>query len=87
MMMNVDAILDLIQWSEKSGVDTNLLESAKKQLDAIGFNLVGYARLNDRGDVYSYRSIPNPYLDQDTVVNLYVNNQEINQKYSRISNA
>lgn len=85
--MNLDALNQIIAYAESQGLDSELVDLAKNELKSIRFELVGFARLNDRGDLYSYRTIENPYLDNNTVISLYCNLQEFDRKYSGKPNA
>lgn len=51
------------------------------------YQTIGYARVNSRGDLYDPRlcSICNPYLDESTVIPIYSNLKEFQEKYGKLS--
>lgn len=48
----------------------------------IRYEIVAWARINERGDLYDLRTQPNPYVDPKTIVPLYrkVESNDINTK-------
>lgn len=57
-------VLELIEETEK-------LKKLKKQIET--FEVVAYARTNDRGDLYDLRLQNNPFIDQNYIVPLFSN--------------
>ena len=49
------------------------------------YNTVGWARINDRGDLYDPRFCYNPYIDERYLIPLYTNEKEFKQKYGKLS--
>lgn len=49
------------------------------------FDLVGWSRINSRGDIYDMRICYNPHLDNDTVLPIYCNKEEYKAKYGKLS--
>lgn len=47
--------------------------------------LVGWARINNYGDLYDPRFIYNPYINQDTVLPIYASRKEFQKKYDKLS--
>lgn len=46
---------------------------------------VAWVRLNDKGDLYDPRLHFNPYVNEDTVLPLYSNKKEFQEKYGKLS--
>lgn len=66
--------------------------NAKDELKRIrqkinNFVIVGWSRINDRGDLYDPRFCFNPHIDQNTIVPLYFDKESFhkfnNEKYSK----
>ena len=57
------------------------IESLKKQIEELknSFKIAAYARTNERGDLFDLRLQNNPYVDQKTVVPLYVKADWLNK--------
>lgn len=49
------------------------------------FDLIGWSRINNRGDIYDLRVCYNPYLNEDTLLPIYSNRQEFKAKYGKLS--
>jgi hypothetical protein len=49
------------------------IEELRKQLSS--YQEIAYATINDRGDLFDLRFHNNPYIDQKTVVKLYVKHE------------
>lgn len=59
------------------------LKRLKNQKDQ--FDLVGWSRINSRGDLYDPRLVFNPHLDESTILPLYCNKKEFQEKYGKLS--
>ena len=46
---------------------------------------VAWVRLNNKGDLYDPRLHFNPYVNEDTVLPLYSNKKEFQEKYGKLS--
>lgn len=57
-------------------------EEMSRNLD---YEVVGWARINDRGDIYDLRVIHNQYVDQSTVLPIYANKKEYEAKHGNLS--
>lgn len=51
------------------------LKRLKDKVD-IPYDNIAWSRINDRGDLYNPSFIHNPYLNQETVIPLYINKEE-----------
>ena len=86
-----DPIEYLISFAEKYGVDGFIINNARDQLQklqtqsALPYDLVGWARVNDRGDLYDTRFCYNPYLPENLIMPLYANKKEYYDKYGKLS--
>lgn len=49
------------------------------------YKIAFWARINNRGDLYNPSIVFNPYLNQDTVLPVYVNKEEYKAKYGNLS--
>ena len=49
------------------------------------YQIVGYARVNDRGDIYDLRLSHNTYLNESTLIPLYANLKEFQDKNDKLS--
>lgn len=64
----------------------NAKDELKKLRDNVSrFELVGWSRINNRGDVYDMRICHNPYIEEDTVLPIYSNREEYKAKYDKLS--
>lgn len=80
----------LINFAEKYGVDGFIINNARNELEklrcqSLPYDLVGWAKINDRGDLYDPRFCYNPYVSESTVMPLYVNMKEYHEKYGKSS--
>lgn len=81
----------LIGFAEKYGVDGFIINNARDQLQklqqqsALPYDLVGWARVNDRGDLYDPRFCYNPYVPEFMVMPLYANKKEFYERYGKSS--
>jgi hypothetical protein len=53
----------------------------KRQNRNESLKLVAWARTNDRGDLFDLRLQNNPYVDQSTVVPLFIKMETNNERY------
>lgn len=60
----------------------DLTEALDKSND---YNIVGWSRLNNQGDLYDPRFCYNPHINEDSLVSLYVNTKEIREKHDKLS--
>jgi hypothetical protein len=58
------------------------IEESNKNLN---FTNVAWVRINSHGDLYDPRLCLNPYLDENTVLPLYSNRKEFQEKYGKLS--
>lgn len=49
------------------------------------YQIVAWAKINDRGDLYDPRFCYNPHIDESYLIPLYCNEQEFKQKYGKLS--
>ena len=49
------------------------------------FQIVAWARMNNKGDLYDPRFYHNPHVDQTTVLPLYSNKKEFQEQYGKLS--
>lgn len=56
----------------------------EKQKD-LPYQNIGCVRINNHGDFYDPRLCYNPYVDESTVMPIYVNREEFKQKYGKLS--
>lgn len=52
---------------------------------ANNFQIVAWTRINSKGDLYDPRFYHNPHVDQTTVLPLYSNKKEFQEKYGKLS--
>lgn len=52
---------------------------------ANNFQIVAWTRMNSKGDLYDPRFYHNPHVDQTTVLPLYSNKKEFQEKYGKLS--
>lgn len=69
-------------YQELFNCNQDLVEEINKPLD---YNVVGWARLNNRGDLYDLSICYNPYIDEKYLVPLYSNKKEYKEKYGKLS--
>lgn len=50
-----------------------------------GYEKIGWARINDRGDIYDLSSCYNPYIDESTLLPIYSNRLEYQARYGKLS--
>jgi hypothetical protein len=55
-------------YQELFNCNQDLAEEINKVLD---YEIVAWARINDRGDIYDLRMCHNPYVDEKTIIPLY----------------
>lgn len=80
MDKNAQPLDALIEFALASGADTFWVNNAKDELKRLrqnNYKAVGWARINDRGDLYDLRLCYNPYLDPTTIVTLYSNDERL----------
>lgn len=91
MLMNQhsDPIEFLIDFAWANGADRFVVNNAKDELkrlrDTNDFRLACWARINSRGDLYDPRFLYNPHLNESTILPLYANQQEFEEKYGKLS--
>lgn len=66
------------------------IHNAKDELkrlreQANNFQIVAWTRMNSKGDLYDPRFYHNPHVDQTTVLPLYSNKKEFQEKYGKLS--
>lgn len=59
------------------------IKNFTEELD--NYKVAGWIRINDRGDLYNPSIMYNPYLNQDTVLQIYANKEEYESKYGNLS--
>lgn len=79
----------LIDFAWANGADRFVVNNAKDELkrlkNAEQYNLVAWARINSRGDLYDPRFCYNPHIDENTIIPLYCNREEFKEKYGKLS--
>lgn len=101
MKEHSDPIEFLIEFAKNNGADSFVVNNAKDQLNKLkqriadlnqdiinadlDYNTVGWAKINDRGDLYDPRFCYNPYIEESYLIPLYVNEKEYKQKYGKLS--
>lgn len=90
MNKNSDSIEYLINFAEKYGVDGFIINNAKAELDKLKnthklYDIVGWARINDRGDLYDPRFCYNPYVAESVLIPLYANRKEFYERFGKSS--
>lgn len=63
----------------------NAKDELKRLRNNSDFNIVCWARINSRGDLYDPRLVFNPHLDESTILPLYCNKKEFQEKYGKLS--
>lgn len=84
--------LDYLIWCCENNLQPSSFDilNAKDELKRLRsnksqFDLIGWSRINSRGDIYDLRICYNPYLDQDTLLPIYSNREEYKIKYDKLS--
>lgn len=89
MSKHSDPIEFLIDFAWANGADRFVVNNAKDELKKLKennqFQMVCWARINSRGDLYDPRLILNPYIDESTVLPLYASEKEFKEKYGKLS--
>lgn len=89
MNQHSDPIQFLIDFAWAAGADRFVVNNAKDELKRLKqnneFNVVGWARINSRGDLYDPRLVFNPYINESTILPLYSNTKEFCEKYGQLS--
>ncbi len=89
MNPNSDPIDFLIEFAWANGADRFVVNNAKDELkrlrDRPEYNIVAWARINNRGDLYDPRLIYNQFVNEDVLLPLYSNKQEFQEKYGKLS--
>lgn len=80
----------LINFAEKYGVDGFIVNNARDELkklkdQSLSYDLVGWARVNERGDLYDPRFCFNPHVPEYIVMSLYANRKEYHEKCGKSS--
>lgn len=69
-------------YQELFNCNQDLTEEINKTLD---YKIVGWAKMNDRGDLYDPRFSYNPYISEDHLIPLYSSEKEFKEKYGKLS--
>lgn len=69
-------------YQELFNCNQDLVEEINKPLD---YTQIGWARINNRGDLYNLSICHNPYLNEDTLLPIYSNEKEYKEKYGNLS--
>ena len=90
MIEHSNPIEYLISFAEKYGVDGFIINNAKDELrklkqQSAPYDLVGWARVNERGDLYDPRLCYNPYVPEYVIMPLYANKKEFYERYGKSS--
>jgi len=85
-----DPIEYLISFAEKYGIDGFIINNARDELkklkqQSLHYDLVGWARINERGDLYDPRFCYNPHVPESIVMPLYANKKEYYDQYGKSS--
>lgn len=87
----LDHLIELCEQAADYGTITKFtILNAKDELkrlreQANNFQIVAWARMNNKGDLYDPRLSHNPHVDQTTVLPLYSNKKEFQEKYGKLS--
>lgn len=82
----LDHLIELCEQAVDYGTITKFtILNAKDELKRLreqinNLQIVAWARINNKGDLYDLRLQDNPYLDQNTVISLYANSRDINER-------
>jgi hypothetical protein len=82
----LDHLIELCEQGVDYGTITKFtILNAKDELKRLreqinNLQIVAWARINNKGDLYDLRLQDNPYLDQNTVISLYANSRDINER-------
>lgn len=96
MIEHSNPIEFLIDFAWASGADRFIVNNAKDELNKMrqkltdlennqSYDVACWVRINSRGDLYDPRLILNPHLDENTVLPLYTNKREYDEKYGKLS--
>lgn len=84
--------IDYIIWCTENNFKPSTFDilNAKDELkrlreQANNFQIVAWTRMNSKGDLYDPRFYHNPHVDQTTVLPLYSNKKEFQEKYGKLS--
>lgn len=87
----LDYLIELCEQAADYGTITKFtILNAKDELKRLreqenNFQIVAWTRMNNKGDLYDPRFYHNPYVDQTTVLPLYSNQKEFQEKYGKLS--
>lgn len=86
----LDHLIELCEQAVDYGTITkftilNAKDELKRLRNNSDFNIVCWARINSRGDLYDPRLVFNPHLDESTILPLYCNKKEFQEKYGKLS--
>jgi hypothetical protein len=92
MNEHADPISFLIDFAWANGADRFVVNNAKDELNKLRekildleYKVIGYARINNRGDIYDLRVVHNPYIDETRCIAVYSNQKEFKEKYGKLS--
>lgn len=96
-----DPISFLIDFAWANGADKFTVNNAKDEVKKLRqriadlnqelvnldleYDIVGWARINDRGDIYDPRLIHNPHIEESTLIPLYIHETEYKNKREKLS--
>lgn len=84
-LANNSAREDLNRWLDAEKDRAKLAEENKALRKSLE-NIVGWARVNDRGDLYDLRLQRNPHVDETIMLPLYANQEEFKKVAKRLKN-
>lgn len=82
----LDHLIELCEQAVDYGTITKFtILNAKDELKRLreqinNLQIVAWARINNKGDLYDLRLQNNPYVDKNTVISLYANSRDINER-------
>lgn len=91
MNKNANPLDYILNCCEQGLIPSNFdILNAKDELkrlreQANNFQIVAWTRMNSKGDLYDPRFYHNPHVDQTTVLPLYSNKKEFQEKYGKLS--
>jgi hypothetical protein len=85
-LANNSAREDLNRWLDAENDRAKLAEENKALKRSLE-NIVGWARVNDKGDLYDLRLQRNPHVDETIMLPLYANQEEFKKVAKRLKNA
>jgi len=85
-LANNSAREDLNRWLDAEKDRAKLAEENKALKSSLE-NIVGWARVNDRGDLYDLRLQRNPHIDETIMLPLYANQEEFKKVAKRLKNS